>query len=121
MAYEKILVVDDSPTEMNLITTPLQKKGYQIITATDGDEAVAKATSEQPALILLDIVMPKKDGFMVCRELKKAAATQNIKVILVSSKAQETDRYWGLKQGADDYITKPFDEDFLLNSIAKIL
>ncbi len=121
MALEKILVVDDSPTQLNLMTTPLKAKGYQIVTAVDGEEALAKAESEQPKLIVLDVVLPKKNGFQVCRQLKTTDNTKDIKVLLVTSKDQETDRFWGLKQGADEYMTKPFVEEDLLNNVANLL
>ena len=121
MALEKILVVDDSPTEMNLMVTPLKKKGYQIITAVDGEEALEKAEREHPKLIVLDVVLPKKNGFQVCRQLKTAPDTKDIKILLVTSKSQDTDRFWGLKQGADEYLTKPFAEEDLLTNVANLL
>ena len=121
MSHEKILVVDDSPTEMSLMMTPLKEQGYRIVTAVDGEEALAKASQEQPDLIVLDIVLPKKNGFQVCRQLKTAPDTQDIKILMVSSKSQDTDRFWGLKQGADEYMTKPFDEEELLANVAKLL
>lgn len=116
-----ILVVDDSPTQMKLMTTALQGKGYKIITAVDGEEALEKATKEQPDLMLLDVILPKKNGFQVCRQLKTAPDTKAIKVILVTTKSQDTDRFWGLKQGADEYITKPFEDAELQRVVAKLL
>lgn len=121
MAFEKILVVDDSPTELNLMTAPLKKEGYQIITAVDGEEALEKAKSENPVLIVLDVILPKKNGFQVCRQLKTAPDTKDIKILMVTSKSQDTDRFWGLKQGADEYLAKPFEEDELLTNVAKLL
>ena len=116
-----ILVVDDSPTARELITETLQSNGYRTVTATNGEEAIEKASSECPDLILLDVVMPGRNGFQVCRQLKTEDATKNIKVILVTSKNQKSDRFWGLKQGADDYLTKPFEQDQLLDRIAACL
>jgi twitching motility two-component system response regulator PilH len=116
-----ILVVDDSPTQMKLMTTALQGKGYKIITAVDGEEALEKANKEQPDLMLLDVILPKKNGFQVCRQLKTAPDTKAIKVILVTTKSQDTDRFWGLKQGADEYITKPFEDAELQQMVAKLL
>lgn len=113
-----ILAVDDSPTELKLITTVLQSRGYRVVTAVDGEEALAKAVSERPDLIVLDIILPKKNGFQVCRQLKTTPETQGIKVVLVSSKSQDSDRFWGLKQGADAYVTKPFAEEELLKAVA---
>lgn len=121
MAKGKVLVVDDSPTDLNLMTAPLRNKGYQIITAADGEEALEKAVSEHPQLIVLDVVLPKKNGFQVCRQLKTSPDTQDIKIIMLTSKTQDSDRFWGLKQGADDYMTKPFDDDELLDNVAKLL
>lgn len=117
----KILVADDSPTELRVVMNVLQKKGYQLIVAKDGDEAISKATNEHPQLAILDIVMPGKNGFQVTRQLKNAPETKDIKVLLLSSKNQESDRFWGMKQGADDYITKPFEEQALLSAVAKLL
>ncbi len=118
---KKILVVDDSPTTRDLIIGTLQSKGYSTVTAENGEEALVKAASEQPDLILLDVVMPGQNGFQVCRQLKTEDVTKNIKVILVTSKDQKSDQFWGLKQGADDYIIKPFEESKLLDCIAACL
>ncbi len=121
MAISTILVVDDSPTDMRLVTTALTGKGYRVITAVDGEDALEKAAQEHPDLMLLDIILPKKNGFQVCRQLKTTPATKDIKIILLSSKSQDSDRFWGLKQGADEYMTKPFDDDELLANVAKLL
>ena len=121
MAKEKILVVDDSPTDLRLVMGPLQGKGYSVITATNGEEALAKATAEHPDLIVLDVVLPKKNGFQVCRQLKTSPDTSAIKILMVTSKSQDSDRFWGLKQGADGYMTKPFADDDLLNQVGQLL
>ncbi len=121
MPNQLILVVDDSPTDLKLMTAPLQGKGYRIITAVDGEEALEVATRDHPSLIVLDIILPKKNGFQVCRQLKTTPETQDIKIILLSSKAQDTDRYWGLKQGADEYMTKPFDNDELTSLVGRLV
>ena len=121
MAEEKILVVDDSPTELQMMVDPLIKRGYRVITATDGIEALEQVAKELPSLILLDILMPKKNGFQVCRQLKSDPATKDIKIIIISSKCQDSDRFWGLKQGADEYLCKPFDEENLLSHISTLL
>jgi DNA-binding response OmpR family regulator len=121
MAQEKILVVDDSPTELQLMVEPLISRGYRVITATDGNEALEQVAKELPSLILLDVLMPGKNGFQVCRQLKTDPATSDIKIIIVSSKCQESDRFWGLKQGADEYLAKPFNEENLLNHISTLL
>lgn len=116
-----ILVVDDSPTELRLITDPLRQKGYRVSTATNGDDALRKAASELPDLVVLDIVMPKPNGYEVCRALRKQDATQKMKILFLSSKNQMTDRAWGLRQGADDYLTKPFEAQMLLDVVARLI
>ena len=121
MASEKILVVDDSPTDLHLVTNALKGKGYRITTAVDGEEALNKAAADHPDLIVLDIILPKKNGFQVCRQLKTAPDTKDIKILLLSSKSQDSDRFWGLKQGADDYMVKPFEDDELLANISQLL
>jgi len=116
-----ILVVDDSPTELRLLTAPLKTKGYTVITAVDGEEAIQKACAHLPRLMLLDVIMPKKNGFQVCRQLKTSPETKDIKIIIISSKSQESDKFWGMKQGADEYMVKPFDEKTLLANVAKFM
>jgi twitching motility two-component system response regulator PilH len=118
---KSILIVEDSPTELTLIKQALQTKSYSLSYATDGEEAIAKATKDLPDLILLDVVLPKKNGFQVCRQLKTTAQTKNIKIILLTSKNQESDKFWGMKQGADEYLTKPFKNDDLLKAIGKFV
>jgi twitching motility two-component system response regulator PilH len=115
-----ILVADDSPTELKLVLAALGKKGYQIVTATDGDDALEQARKHQPRLAILDIIMPGKNGFQVTRQLKTDAETSSMKVLLLSSKNQDSDKFWGMKQGADEYLTKPFDEDALLAAVARL-
>jgi twitching motility two-component system response regulator PilH len=119
MANDTILVVDDSPTDLRVITAPLLDKGYRVITAVDGEEALEKAMQERPRLIVLDVILPKKNGFQVCRQLKTSPDTQDIKIIMLTSKSQDSDRFWGLKQGADEYLTKPFDDADLLANVAR--
>ncbi len=116
-----ILVVDDSPTQQKLVTAALSERGYKVITASDGDEAIARASLEKPSLVVLDVVMPKKNGFQVCRQLKTTIETQDIKILLLTSKNQESDRFWGMKQGADAYLTKPFNTAELFEHIAKLI
>lgn len=118
---KSILVVDDSPTERRLISTPLRDRGYQVSTASDGEEALVRAEGEQPDLIVLDVVMPKKNGFQVCRKLKMGDGTKDIKIVMLTSKDQETDRFWGMRQGADAYLTKPFNDSELLETVAGLM
>ncbi|HVT18334.1 MAG TPA: response regulator [Thermoanaerobaculia bacterium] len=121
MEQATILVVDDSPTDLNLLLAALRPKGYRLLAARDGEEALEKAHLEHPDLILLDVLLPQKNGFQVCRQLKTAPETQDIKIILVTSKTQASDRFWGLKQGADDYLTKPLDDEHLLGAVEHLL
>lgn len=114
-----ILVVEDSPTEMQMVRAALQNKGYQVITATNGEEGLEKARNEMPSLVVLDVVLPGRNGFQVCRDLKSSPDTKNVPVILLTSKTQESDRFWGMKQGADAYLTKPWREDELLAVVAR--
>jgi len=116
-----ILVADDSPTELRLVLSALGKKGYTIVTATDGDDALEQARKHQPRLAILDIIMPGKNGFQVTRQLKTDAETSSMKVLLPSSKNQDSDKFWGMKQGADAYMTKPFTEAELQSAVAKLI
>jgi DNA-binding response OmpR family regulator len=116
-----ILMVEDSPTELKHMVAVLSSRGYTIVTAADGDEALAKAASTRPDVVLLDVILPKTNGFQVCRQLKHSPATKDIKVLLVTSKTQESDRFWGMKQGADGYLTKPYQADELTNMVERYL
>ena len=118
---KKLLVVDDSPGELQLIYKILNKAGYTIITASDGMEGIEKASSEQPDLIILDVVMPKKNGFQACRAIKSCPETRDIPVILLSSKTDPADKFWGMKQGADLYLTKPLVPMNLLKAVARFI
>jgi twitching motility two-component system response regulator PilH len=120
MPIKKILIVDDSATHRQYLMEVLSKKGYQCLTAQDGDEGIAMSKTEQPDLILMDIIMPGTDGFKATRAITHDATTKHIPVILCTSKKQETDRVWGLRQGAKDYIVKPVDEAELLAKIAAL-
>lgn len=99
----------------------LEGQGYEITTAADGEEALLRAAEQHPDLIVLDVILPKKNGFQVCRQLKQGRDTRDIKIIMVTLKAQDSDRFWGLKQGADEYITKPFQPQQLLASVERHL
>ena len=121
MSEKTILVVDDSPTDLSLMTSPLQEQGFRVITAQDGEEALEMAEKEMPSLIVLDVVLPKKNGFQVCRQLKTTPQTEGIKILLLTSKTQDSDRFWGLKQGADEYMTKPFSDEEYLNMIGRLV
>jgi DNA-binding response OmpR family regulator len=114
-----ILMVDDSPTELKNMMNALGSKGYTVMTAIDGEEALQKITSMKPDVVLLDVVLPKKNGFQVCRQLKTGADTKDIKVVLVTSKNQDSDRFWGMKQGADGYLTKPYKPEELVDLVSR--
>ncbi len=116
-----ILVVDDSPTAQRLIRMAVEAGGYRVLTAADGNEAIDVAIRERPDLVLLDIILPKKNGFQVCRHLKALPETCGIKVVLLSSKSHEMDILWGKRQGADGYLTKPFESEQLLECIESAL
>jgi twitching motility two-component system response regulator PilH len=118
MAIRTILAVDDSPTDLQFFTEVLQAKGFQVLTAASGEEGIAKAKETKPDLILMDVVMPGLNGFQATRKLQQDEATRAIPVIICTNKTQETDRIWGLKQGACDYVTKPIDTEELLSKIA---
>lgn len=117
MAIKKILVVDDSPTDVHVLAQMLAKNGFAVSTATSGEEAINKAKSETPDLILMDIIMPGMNGFQATRSISKDPKTANIPIIVCSSKGQETDKAWGLRQGAKDYVIKPIAENDLLAKI----
>ncbi len=117
----KILVVDDSPTERFFLADLLAKKGYTVITAENGDEAFAKTKAERPSLVLMDVVMPGQSGYQVTRALSRDPDTQTIPVVICTSKSNETDRIWGLRQGARDYLIKPIRPDELLSKIADLV
>lgn len=117
MAIKTILVVDDSPTDTHLISEMLKKNGYSVMTAASGEEAIAKARQDKPDMILMDIVMPGMSGFEATRSIARDPETSSIPIIIISTKGQETDKAWGLRQGAKDYIVKPVTEKVLMEKI----
>jgi len=119
MAAKLIMIVEDSPTDMRIAETACLENGYRTIGVTEGDKVVSTAIAKKPDLILLDVILPNKNGFQLCRELKTNAETREIKIIIVSSKDQPSDKFWGMKQGADAYITKPYTDDEILAAIEK--
>jgi twitching motility two-component system response regulator PilH len=120
MAIQKILVVDDSPTERYFLSDVLIKNGFSVSTAENGAEALQKIKADKPQLVLMDIVMPGQNGFQVTRAITRDPEMQDVPVIICTSKGQETDRIWGLRQGARDYIVKPIDPQELLAKIASL-
>ncbi len=115
-----MLVVDDSPTDLHLLSEILSKNGYSVVPAQSGEEAIELSKSEQPDLILMDIVMPGMNGFEATRAISKNPDTASIPILIVSTKGQETDRVWGLRQGAKDYLVKPIDEKTLIGKIQSL-
>ena len=115
-----ILLVDDSPTVRTMVADLLKSKGIQVIEAVDGVEAIEKIQSQRPDLVITDIVMPRMNGYELCRWVK-TNLTPDVPVIMCTSKSEQFDHYWGLKQGADAYITKPFQPIDLIQAIKKLI
>ena len=120
-AVAKVMVVDDAYSELKLMESILVGAGHQVVSLIDGDALEDKVTSERPDVLLLDIVMPKRNGYELLRALKRNAQTKTTPVVLVSSKNQESDRAWGKRQGADDYLAKPFTSDQLLTMVGRFV
>lgn len=117
MAIKRIMVVDDSPTERHVLNDFLTRKGFEVIIAENGEQAIEKAKAEKPDLILMDVVMPGQNGFQLTRTITRDPRFADVPVIMCTSKNQETDRVWGLRQGARDYIVKPVNAEELLSKI----
>jgi len=120
MAIKNILVVDDSPTDRQYMLETLAKKGFQVVTAESGEDAIVKAKAELPDLILMDVVMPGLNGYQATRQITRDDATKHIPVIMCTSKGADTDKIWGMRQGANDYLVKPVDAAQLLAKIAQL-
>ena len=117
MAIQKVLVVDDSKTELMFMTDLLQKNGFSVKTAENAEDAFRRLAEEKPDLILMDVVMPGQNGFQLTRAITRDPLYADVPIIMCTSKNQETDRVWGMRQGARDYITKPVDQDELMAKI----
>ncbi len=115
------LVVEDSMTDMQIISRCLQQGGLNVVTASSGEEALAKLSNHKPDIIILDVVLPGCSGFEVCREIKDAAATNQIPVVICSTKSGEMDKFWGMKQGADAYLAKPVDQEEFVRTVKKLI
>ena len=120
MAIKKILIVDDSTTARHFLLDILNKAGYQVIMAENGDEAILKAKAEMPDLILMDVIMPGINGYQATRTITKDDATKHIPVLIVTSKDMETDRIWGMRQGATAFLSKPVEPAALLAKIIEL-
>jgi twitching motility two-component system response regulator PilH len=115
------MVVDDSPTERAFLEDVLRKGGYEVLMASSGEAAVASCLAEQPNLVLMDVVMPGLNGFQATRTITRDAKTSHIPVVMFTSKDRETDKIWGLRQGAKDYLTKPLQAEALLEKIGELV
>jgi twitching motility two-component system response regulator PilH len=117
MAIKKVLIVDDSKTEIMFVTDLLQKNGFSVRSAENADDAFKRLAEDKPDLILMDVVMPGQNGFQLTRSINRTPEYTNVPIIICTSKNLETDRVWGMRQGARDYITKPVDATELLAKI----
>jgi len=120
MAIKKILIVDDSPTDRQFLSEVLSKSGFSVSTAESAEDAMVKVKQSRPDLVLMDIVLPGQNGFQATRALTRDESTKAIPIIICTSKDQETDRVWGLRQGARDYIVKPINKAELLAKISAL-
>ncbi len=120
MPIHKVLIVDDSRTELLFLTGLLQKNGFAVKTAENADDAMRRLEEEQPDLILMDVVMPGQNGFQLTRAIARNPQYASVPIILCTSKNQETDRVWGMRQGARDYIVKPVNEAELMAKISAL-
>lgn len=116
-----IMIVDDSPTEVHVLKTALEKHGFDTVSAAEGSECIQLAREVRPDLILMDVVMPGVNGFQATRTLTRDPVTKSIPIVMITSKSQETDRIWGLRQGAVDYLVKPVSEAALVAKAKEVL
>mgnify|MGYP001599487818 CR=1 FL=1 len=116
-----ILIIDDSPTDVRVFTTLLEKNGHRVSSAASAEEGIAAAKRERPDLVIMDVIMPGMNGFQATRTLSRDADTSAIPILIVTTKSMETDRVWGLRQGAKDFMVKPVAESELLGRIQKLI
>lgn len=117
----KVLIVEDSMTQRQMISELLEGSGLKVSVASDGVEALEHLETISPDIVVMDIVMPRMNGYELCRRIKSDPKTQNVPVVMCSSKGEEFDRYWGMKQGADAYIAKPFQPIELIGTVKQLL
>ncbi len=117
----RILIIDDSPTDVHVCGELLRNSGHEVISASSAEEGIEAAKREQPELILMDVIMPGMNGFQATRSISRDPATEHIPVIIISTKSMQTDRVWGMRQGAKEYVTKPIDADDLLTKISHLV
>jgi twitching motility two-component system response regulator PilH len=118
---KKILIVEDVYSELQVMQNALEPLGAEIITAMDGLDAEKKIIDLRPDAVVLDVLLPQKNGFQICRDIKSNPDTKDIPIILISSKNQDSDKFWGMKQGADEYVKKPFNPQELMQTVARYL
>ena len=116
-----VLIIDDSPTELHLFQNMLEKNGFETMVADSGEEGIRQAGVGRPDIILMDVVMPGMNGFQATRKLTKDPRTASIPVIMITTKDQETDKIWGMRQGAVEYLVKPIDEKQLISKINSVM
>lgn len=116
-----VLVVEDSQAQREMISSLLRNSGLQVTVASDGLEALEQMEDNPPDLVVLDIILPKMNGYEVCRKIRADAKTKDVAVVMCSTKKEEFDRYWGMKQGADAYIAKPFQPQELVGTVKQLL
>jgi DNA-binding response OmpR family regulator len=121
MDPKKILIVDDEVDLVETVRFPLEMEGYHVLVSYNGEDALSQARKENPDLILLDLMLPKLDGYKVCRLLKFDERYKHIPILMLTAKTQEKDRILGMETGADEYITKPFDMDYLMKKVKEYL
>jgi DNA-binding response OmpR family regulator len=117
----KVLIIDDSTTFCLIMARALEKAGYQVLTASDGNEGLAKALRERPHCIIIDVVLPGISGFGLCRQLRAIDPQRNLSIIMISTKNTSLDHSWGLRQGADRYLPKPFTDNALVETVEEVL
>ncbi|MEO8010957.1 MAG: response regulator [Dokdonella sp.] len=116
-----IFIIDDSPTDVRVFTTLLERAGHRVSSAASAEEGIAKVRSVRPDLVIMDVIMPGMNGFQATRDLSRDAGTADIPILIITTKSMETDRVWGLRQGAKDFITKPVESKDLLQRIDNLL
>lgn len=116
-----ILIIDDSPTDVRVFTTLLERAGHQVVAVSTAEEGIERVRADLPDLVIMDVIMPGMNGFQATRTLTRDPKTQNVPIVMITTKSMETDRVWGLRQGARAFITKPVNEKELLACINELL
>ncbi|MBT2143348.1 MULTISPECIES: response regulator [unclassified Rhodanobacter] len=116
-----ILIIDDSPTDVRVFTTLLERAGHQVVAVSTAEEGIERVRADMPDLVIMDVIMPGMNGFQATRTLTRDPKTQSVPIVMITTKSMETDRVWGLRQGAKAFITKPVNEKELLACINELL